>query len=133
MRIVVDTNVLISAIINTNSVPAQAVDRAFRDHVLLSSPETRDEIERVINKPRLRRFCTPQALAWFKALMDETQRIVISQTVTACRDPMDDKFLELALNGKADILISGDKDLLSMTAFKDTRIITPAEFLNAKL
>ena len=46
---------------------------------------------------------------------------------------MDDKFLELALNGKADIIISGDKDLLSMTAFKDTRIITPAEFLNAKL
>ncbi len=130
MRIVIDTNVLISAIINTDSVPAQAVDRAFSDHMLLSSDETRYEIERVLDKPNLRRFCTSQVLTWLKALIDETESIVISQTVTACRDPMDDKFLELAFNGKADIIISGDKDLLSMKAFKETRIITPADFLN---
>jgi len=47
----------------------------------------------------------------------------------ACRDPSDDQFLELAVNGKADCVISGDDDLLSMTIFRGIPIITPAKFL----
>ncbi len=54
--------------------------------------------------------------------------VVISEYVVACRDPKDDMFLELAVNGRADLNISGDADLLAMTAFQDIPIIAPAVF-----
>ena len=130
MRIVVDTNVLISAIISTDSVPALAVDLVFRHHKFLSSLDTQDELQRVLNKPRFSRYLTTRAKDWFTMIRTEADFIVITDHVIACRDPKDDKFLELAVDGKADIIISGDKDLLSMTSYRNTRIITPAEFMN---
>jgi len=49
--------------------------------------------------------------------------------VTICRDPKDDKFLEAALAGRADCIVSGDADLLNLTPFEDIPILRPAEFL----
>lgn len=57
------------------------------------------------------------------------ERVEIIRTVKQCRDPKDDKFLELALSGQADILITGDDDLLDMEVFYSTKIITPKEFI----
>ena len=57
------------------------------------------------------------------------ERVEIIRTVKQCRDPKDDKFLELALSGHADILITGDDDLLDMEVFYSTKIITPKEFI----
>ncbi len=74
MRIVVDTNVLISAIINTNSVPALAVDLVFCRHRFLSSLDTQNELQRVLSKPHLRRYLTPRAIEWFTMLLAETDR-----------------------------------------------------------
>ena len=51
------------------------------------------------------------------------------QHVQACRDPRDNKFLEVAVNGRADILVSGDKDLLALHPFRGIDIITPADYL----
>jgi len=55
--------------------------------------------------------------------------IIANQKVTACRDPKDDKFLEAALVGVVDCLVSGDSDLLDMVSFEDIPILRPAEFL----
>ena len=49
----------------------------------------------------------------------------------ACRDPEDDRILELAVSGRADFVITGDADLLAMDPFRGTRIVTPADFLHA--
>ncbi len=80
-------------------------------------------------KPYFQPGVTAEVIYGLKKLFSESERIEIIEKVAACRDPMDDKFLELAINGKADMIISGDKDLLSMAAYRNTIIITPAEFL----
>lgn len=55
--------------------------------------------------------------------------IPVIRAVQACRDTRDDKFLSVAINGGADAIISGDKDLLSLNPFLEIPILTPAEFL----
>jgi len=57
------------------------------------------------------------------------QLVIPSQTVTACRDPKDNKFLEAALAGEADVLTTGDSDLLELHPFAGVEILRPAEFL----
>jgi putative PIN family toxin of toxin-antitoxin system len=54
--------------------------------------------------------------------------VTITERVAVCRDPKDDKFLELALNGRADLIISGDADLLVLDQFRNIPIIDPATF-----
>jgi predicted nucleic acid-binding protein len=49
--------------------------------------------------------------------------------IAACRDPTDDKFLELAVNGHADLLVTGDGDLLALDPFRQIPIVTPAAFV----
>jgi uncharacterized protein len=64
-----------------------------------------------------------------KKLMAAAELVTIAQRVVACRDPTDDKFLELAVNGHADLLVTGDADLLALNPFRDIPIVTPATFV----
>ena len=61
--------------------------------------------------------------------MLDVEFVTITEAVQACRDPSDDKILELAVNGRADYIITGDDDLLVMNPFRGIPIIRPAEFL----
>jgi uncharacterized protein len=54
---------------------------------------------------------------------------VIAERIVACRDPTDDKFLELAVNGRADFIVSGDTDLLALNPFRNIPIVSPAVFV----
>ena len=56
-------------------------------------------------------------------------RVAIIRRIQACRDPKDDKFLELAVNGEADLIISGDEDLLTLHPFMDISILSTADYL----
>jgi predicted nucleic acid-binding protein len=71
-------------------------------------------------RPRSRRFSSEMFAA--------AELVTITERVAACRDPKDDKFLELALNGRADVIVSGDADLLVLDTFRGIPIITPAAF-----
>ena len=64
-------------------------------------------------------------------LMDAAEQIQVIETVRACRDQDDDKFLEVAINGNADMIITGDLDLLVLDGFRGIRIVDPANFLRA--
>lgn len=64
-------------------------------------------------------------------LMTAAERIEISERIAPCRDPSVDKFLELAVNGKADMMVSGDADLLALNPFRDIPIVTPAAFVQS--
>jgi len=55
--------------------------------------------------------------------------VPVIHTIRACRDPRDDKFLELAVNGEADLIVTGDQDLLALHPFRDVPIITPAAYV----
>jgi putative PIN family toxin of toxin-antitoxin system len=70
-------------------------------------------------------FC-PQ---FFRLLGRVAERVPITYSIRACRDPEDDKFLELAVNGNAALIVTGDKDLLALDPFQGIAIITPAGFL----
>jgi putative PIN family toxin of toxin-antitoxin system len=66
---------------------------------------------------------------FLEALIERAILVEPIETVTVCRDPKDDKFLELALNGKASFIITGDEDLLELNPFNEVRILKPDEFL----
>ena len=61
--------------------------------------------------------------------MSAPELVAITEQIVACRDPTDDKFLELAINGHADLIVSGDADLLALDPFRGIAIITPAAFV----
>ena len=64
-----------------------------------------------------------------KKLLGAAEIVTIAERIAACRDPTDDKFPELAVNGHADLIVSGDGDLLALNPFRQVPIITPAAFV----
>lgn len=129
-RIIVDTNVFISAIILPLSIPRQAVDRALDRGVLLFSQATMSELADVLFRPRLDRFGGREDRQRFLSQIGSTAEFVpIIHVVRECRDPKDDKFLEVALNGTADVIITGDADLLALHPWREIEIVTPAAYI----
>lgn len=131
MRIVLDTNVLVSAVLKKSSSPSLVLGLAQRDYTMLKSCESDKELRRVLLKPYIQKIVDPSTTALIEAALQASELIAITRRITACRDPMDDKFLELAVNGNANVIISGDKDLLSMAEFQGVPIISPAMFRRA--
>ncbi|HTW53384.1 MAG TPA: putative toxin-antitoxin system toxin component, PIN family [Stellaceae bacterium] len=129
MRVVVDTNVFISAALKANSPPETAVHLTATYHVLLKSAVTEEELFITLSRPRLAPLIPPQFRGWLHEVMDAAEVVVITERITACRDAKDDKFLELAVNGHADLIVSGDGDLLALSPFRDIPIVTPASFV----
>ena len=129
-RWVLDTNVLISRLLCPTGVAARAVDHALARGVLLVSEATLEELVRVLNRPKFDAYVTGEDRRRFVEVLGGVARIIpIVRVIRACRDPKDDQFLEVALNGEATAIISGDRDLLVMDPFHDVRIVSPAVFL----
>jgi putative PIN family toxin of toxin-antitoxin system len=129
MRVVVDTNVFISAALKEKTPPETAVHLAAANHLLLKSTLTERELFVTLGRPRLAPLIPPDFLDWLHERMAAAELVEITQRIAACRDPKDDKFLELAVNGHADVLITGDSDLLALNPFRGVPIITPADFV----
>ena len=129
MRVVLDTNVLISAALKQNSPPEAAVHRAAASHMLLKSAITERELFVTLGRPRLAPLIRPRFRDWLHELMAAAQLVEINEQIAARRDPKDDKFLELAVGGRADVIVSGDGDLLNLNPFRGIPILTPAAFV----
>lgn len=129
MRVVIDTNVLVSAALKDQSLPALAVHVVQQRGTLLKSPATEQQIFAVVARPHLAALIAPTARAWLLNLFEGAELITIVERIEACRDPTDDKFLELAVNGRAEIIVSGDADLLALNPFREIPIVTPATFI----
>jgi uncharacterized protein len=129
MRVVVDTNVFVSAALSAKSSPALVCYLIKRQCVLLRSITTEQELLHVIARPRLASLIAPPFLEGLSELMGAAELVAITEKVTECRDPKDNKFLELALNGKADFIVTGDQDLLMLNPFRGISIVNPAEFV----
>ncbi len=132
VRCVFDTNTLVSAVLFEHSTPGQALRRALsRGRVLLSS-STLEELAEVLQREKFARYVTAAEREEFLvAFVERALFMEPTEEVHACRDAKDDKFLELAVNGRAAYLISGDADLLVLHPFRDIAIMTAAEFLQA--
>jgi len=132
VRAVFDTNVLVSSLIRSGA-PRDLWRRALRGEVtLVSSPRLLEEFERVMARPRLKRYVTASKLQRFRRLLRSTATVVPPKTrlrqLTA--DPDDTILLETAYDGEADYIVSGDKNLLSLKEFRRIRIVTIGEMLD---
>jgi putative PIN family toxin of toxin-antitoxin system len=134
-RVVFDTSTLVGAMLQVESVPHRALERALALTQLCASPATLDELERVIAHRKFDRYQAPDIRRRFLALMRANSRLF---DVTAadeaavnpsCRDPHDNKFLALSHVCRADVMVSSDADLLALHPWHDVRILPAAAFL----
>jgi putative PIN family toxin of toxin-antitoxin system len=129
-RFVIDTNVYVSFLLRAGSVPARAVERAWLEGQSLISHETWSELRVVLARPRLSAYIdSDDSEQFLDNLWAISELVPIPTPVRACRDPSDDKFLEVAFHGRADFIVTGDQDLLVLNPFQGIAILTPAEFL----
>lgn len=129
-RWVFDTGVVVSAMLLPRSTPRRAVARALQDGTMLVSASTVAELNEVLRRPRFDKYLREERrLAFLRRLIINAEVIDVATTVTECRDPKDNKFLELAVSGNATCIISGDRDLLVLHPFRGVPIVTPQDFL----
>jgi len=133
MRLVVDTNIFVSAALKEASWPAETVRWIATYGGLLKSTATEQELLAVMQRPRIAPKIEPDFFGRLRRMLAAAELVPIAERVAACRDPDDDKFLELAVNGNADAIISGDDDLLALDSFRGIPIITAAAFGRARV
>lgn len=129
-KYVLDTNIIVSALLFKDSQPRQALDKARHLGIILMSQSIWREIQAVLARPKFERYITSIERDLFLIWLSKSVRFIdITKTIVACRDPKDDKVLELAVNGNAKLIISGDRDLLALHPFEGVSIITVRQFL----
>ena len=129
LRVVADTNVLISALIGKRTLVFldKLKDNQF---ILIFSEKTFEELILVLKRPKFTKYVTKNDLDIFRTLLSyHSQIITTTERVTECRDQKDNIFLETALAASVDFIVSGDSDLLSLHPFRNIPILTPEEFI----
>ncbi|HMP06900.1 MAG TPA: putative toxin-antitoxin system toxin component, PIN family [Lacipirellulaceae bacterium] len=133
-RVVLDTNTIISALLMRSSLPRQAFDRAFDEGVVLVSEATIAELTEVIQRPKFDRYVGEEARLLFLAtFLHDSEIVQVTKAITDCRDANDNKFLEVAVNGKATAIVSGDEDLLVLNPYRAIQIVTPRQFVERQI
>ena len=134
MRVVIDTNVLISAIIRPQGRVGpvllylrQTAYTLLYDQILL------EELANVLSRPRFGQKYGVRAQdieTVIRLILLRGEPVEVGERFEACRDPKDNKFLDVAVAGKAEMIVSGDMDLLVLDPFRGIRIVPPATFLS---
>lgn len=129
--LVIDTNVLISGLIFPKSKPNLAILKALSQYQVCVSNETFQEFVEVSHREKFTKYLAPADLQSFTDNFAKSVIFVeVTEKITDCKDPKDNKFLEVALSANAKYLITGDKrDLLSMNPYRKVEIISVSEFL----
>ena len=131
-RLVIDSNVWIAALISPAETARQLVDAILDNDIdILMSEATFAELVSRLERPKFDRYREPEAWNLFLAeLVELALWLEDAGTATGIsRDADDDKFLALAVTGRADAIISGDSDLLELVTHEGIPVLTPAQFL----
>ena len=131
-RFVLDSNVVISAMLFPGSATGRALKKAFSNGEVMVSDETLSELSAKLSLPKFDKY-VPLSLRLLLLQQYEAASVLtkVDEQVALCRDPKDDKFLSLAKSTKADAIISGDSDLLILNPFETIAIISPSDFLKS--
>ena len=125
-RFILDTNVLISALLFKTSVPFRAIELAEKQGIILYSEATLNELEQVLNRKKFNKYLSLEDRQLFLLkFISSSQLVSITENITVCRDEKDNKFLELAVSGNANVIVTGDMDLLVLSPFQSVEIVTP--------
>jgi putative PIN family toxin of toxin-antitoxin system len=134
MKVVLDTNVAVSAAVSPKGPPAEIV-RAWRAHSLtwVTSAPLLDELERTLLSPRVRRHLAwgEDEIAEFLAAVRQAAEVTSpTRQIDVIRDdPADNRVLEAAVSAQADYVVSGDHHLLALKTHEGAQIVTPARFV----
>ena len=132
VRYVFDTNVIVSSLLFKSGNPSKAFRYALQYGEVLLSLELLEELSDVLGREKFNRFVTTEERDEFlETFVERATLVEVIEKVQECRDPKDDKILELALNGQAEYIVTGDKDLLVLHPFRNVKIVTAEEFLRA--
>ncbi len=129
LKIILDTNILVSFLITKEYEKLD--NKIFSGKIiLLFSDELIDEFISVVQRPKFMKLFSPDNIdILVNFFLDDGLLIDIESNIDLCRDKKDNFLLNLALDGKADYLITGDKDLLILSSIGGAKIITMSEFL----
>lgn len=128
-RVVLDTNVLVSATIAAASAPARVVEQVLASRTLLLSRDLEREYRDVMGRERLDRFTTRSDRERLLTRLLEAAHVVdVTDQVVDCDDPKDNMVLSLAVAGRADCVTTGDDDLLRLNPYHGVAIMRPADF-----
>jgi putative PIN family toxin of toxin-antitoxin system len=133
VRAVVDTSILVRAVIRPQGTVGPVLEHlATRAYTLVDTDELLAELADVLGRQRLReRFgvSAERARLVLAAVERYGEQVTVERRITACRDSKDDKVLEAAVAGRADVIVSGDDDLLVLSPFEGIPVVGPSAFL----
>ena len=132
LRLVIDTNLQISFLISDRE---RKLDNLllFEKVKILFSLELIEELTRTSTYPKLKKYLSPNAVVEMLSNLESyIDLIEVKSTIQICRDPKDNFLLSLAVDGNADFLLTGDKDLLEIKKIEKTAIMTISNFLQKK-
>lgn len=125
-----DASVIVSAALRRGSIPDRALEIGLASCRLVLSVAVEAELRDVLSRPEFSRALAPGRGRTLLDLLALTAlRVEPAERVHECRDPDDDKYLELALAASADVIVSGDRDLLALDPWRGVRILSPAAFV----
>jgi len=128
LRVVYDTNVIVSAALKPGSLPASLVSLAMTRRVrLFVSLAILEEYEAVLKRPKLR-LDPKRVEAFLRDLRKAAARVRPSRRVSEAPDEADNRFLECALAARADYLVTGNKKHFPLPEFEGIKVVSPAEF-----
>ena len=129
-NIILDTNTVISAMLSSNSISRKAYDKAKNEYQIVVSSAVWTEYERVARRTKFDKYLEEiDRFLFLDSVNTDAIFIEPTETITDCRDPKDNKFLELAVAANAPIIVTGDPDLLVLNPFRNITILKSGDFL----
>lgn len=129
-RILLDTNLVISAALFASGAPRRAFEWAVVNGAVLLTDALQTELNEVFLRQKFDRYVAlDKRLRFLASFLALTVPIIVTEAVDVCRDPKDNKLLEAAISGDAECIVSGDADLLALHPFRAISILSPAAFL----
>ncbi|MDR2838764.1 MAG: putative toxin-antitoxin system toxin component, PIN family [Azonexus sp.] len=126
----IDTNLWVSRLLTPGSVAASGVDRGLAWGIPLMSEETLMELADVLSRSKFDKYVSREERQHFLRFIGGIARVIpVTRKISACRDPKDDKFLDVAINGEAQLILTGDQDLLDLHPFHGIEILRAGDFL----
>lgn len=131
VRVVIDTNVFVSGLLKSDNPPSNVVDLFIEEKInLIISEEVFSEYIKVLLRPELK-VKKDNIIRLISIFILKAEIIKVKTKLDIIeRDPSDNKFLECALDGKVDYIITGDKHLLELKKYKKIKIVDPKTFIN---
>ena len=135
VRAVLDANVYVSAAVRAEGPPGQIIERFLRggSFEIVMSQDIVDEVLRALTYPKVRKYVRPglDPELWFEDIVVLSQLVAREQAVAgASKDPDDDKYIAVAIEGRAGFIVAGDADLLDLKEYEGIRIVSARVFLD---